>query len=58
MAREDKERWDKKYKNNPIPSKIVKVVEQYAQLATGKQALDIACGMGRNSKFLASNGLL
>jgi len=56
MAREDKERWDKKYKNNPIPTKIVKVVEQYAQLATGKQALDIACGMGRNSKFLASNG--
>ena len=56
MAIEDKVRWDKKYKNNPIPTKIVKVVASYAKLATGKQALDIACGMGRNSKFLAEQG--
>ena len=56
MSREDKERWDKKYKNNIIPSKTVEVVEKYAKLATGKNALDIACGMGRNSKFLASEG--
>ena len=56
MAIEDKVRWDKKYKNNPIPTKIVQVVASYAKLATGKQALDIACGMGRNSKFLAEQG--
>jgi 2-polyprenyl-3-methyl-5-hydroxy-6-metoxy-1,4-benzoquinol methylase len=56
MAREDRERWDKKYKNNPIPTKTVEIVEHYAKLATGKKALDIACGMGRNSKFLALNG--
>jgi len=56
MSREDKERWDKKYKNNLIPTKVVEVVEKYAKLATGKSALDIACGMGRNSKFLASEG--
>jgi 2-polyprenyl-3-methyl-5-hydroxy-6-metoxy-1,4-benzoquinol methylase len=56
MAREDRERWDKKYQNNPIPTKIVEIVERYAKLATGKKVLDIACGMGRNSKFLASNG--
>ena len=55
MSNEDKERWDRKYKNNLIPTKVVEVVEKYAKLATGKNALDIACGMGRNSKFLASN---
>jgi len=56
MSIEDKERWDKKYKHNPIPSKIVEVVKEYAELATGREALDIACGMGRNSKFLAERG--
>ena len=56
MAIEDRERWNKKYKNNPIPIKIVEVVEQYAKLSTGKKALDIACGMGRNSRFLAEEG--
>jgi len=56
MSIEDKERWDKKYKNNLIPTKVVEVVEKYAKLATGKSALDIACGMGRNSKFLVSEG--
>jgi len=56
MALEDKERWNKKYQNNPVPTKIVGVVEKYAKLAKGKKALDIACGMGRNSKFLATEG--
>jgi len=56
MAQEDKERWDEKYRNNPIPDKPVGLVTQYAKLATGRQALDIACGMGRNSKYLASIG--
>lgn len=56
MSIEDKERWNKKYKENPIPTKIVNVVEEYSKLARGKEALDIACGMGRNSKFLASQG--
>ena len=56
MSLEDKVRWDKKYQENKIPTKIVEVVEKYAKLATGKNALDIACGMGRNSNFLAKNG--
>jgi 2-polyprenyl-3-methyl-5-hydroxy-6-metoxy-1,4-benzoquinol methylase len=56
VSREDKERWNSKYENNPIPVKVVGVVAKYATLATGKKALDIACGMGRNSKFLASAG--
>jgi len=56
MGIEDRKRWDKKYKNNVIPIKVVKVIEDYAQLARGREALDIACGMGRNAKFLAEKG--
>jgi len=58
MSIEDKERWNNKYKNNPIPTKVVEVVKKYAKLATGDRALDIAAGMGRNSKFLAQEGFL
>lgn len=56
MAQKDKERWDEKYQNNKIPDEPIKLVRDYAKLATGKQALDIACGMGRHSKYLASLG--
>ncbi len=56
MAQEDKKRWNKKYQDNPIPDRPVTLITQYATLGTGTQALDIACGMGRNSKYLASLG--
>lgn len=56
MALKDKERWDEKYQNNKIPDEPIKLITDYAALSTGKQALDIACGMGRHSKYLASLG--
>ena len=56
MAQEDKERWDEKYQNNLMPDEPIKLVSDYATLATGNQALDIACGMGRHSKYLVSLG--
>jgi len=56
MALEDKERWDEKYQDNPMPDEPIKLISDYASLATGNQALDIACGMGRHSKYLASIG--
>jgi len=56
MAHKDKIRWNEKYKNNKIPNEPLKVISDYTPLAIGKQALDIACGMGRHSKFLASEG--
>jgi len=56
MSIEDKVRWDKKYKTQLLPTKTVEVVEKYARLATGKKVLEIACGMGRNAKFLAQQG--
>jgi len=56
MSIEDKIRWDKKYKTQILPTKTVEVVKRYANLAKGKKALEIACGMGRNAKFLAQQG--
>ncbi|MEA3434096.1 MAG: methyltransferase domain-containing protein [Campylobacterota bacterium] len=56
MAIEDKQKWDKKYQNNPTPDKPIKLITDFAKLATGTKALDIACGMGRHSKYLASMG--
>ena len=56
MAQTDKEKWDLKYKTAPAPEIPVKFITEYAALSKGKKALDIACGMGRNSKYLASVG--
>jgi len=56
MAQEDKERWDEKWQNHPMPDEPIKLVSEYASLAPGLQALDIACGMGRHSRYLASKG--
>lgn len=59
MAEKDKIKWDKKYKDSPTlledrePSqKLVEVLEK----VKGKKALEIACGAGRNSIYLAQNG--
>ncbi len=58
MSIEDKKRWDRKYREKIIPTKTIEVVENYAKLAKGKIALDIACGMGRNSRLLAKMGFM
>ncbi len=57
MALEDKERWDEKYtKKTKIPEEAIQLVQSYSDLAPGKVALDLACGMGRHSKYLAGKG--
>jgi len=56
MAQKDRQRWNEKYQNNPIPNQPIKLLSDFIHLATGRKALDIACGMGRHSKFLASLG--
>ena len=54
---EDKIKWNKKYLNPEVvwkdPSEIVKKYYKYAKIG---KALDLACGNGRNSKFLAKAG--
>jgi len=57
MSISDKNKWNQKYKSNPkMPTNIIDIVKEYAPLAKGKDALDIACGMGRHSIYLASLG--
>jgi len=56
MAQTDKERWDSKHRENSMPSTPIDLVSTYSKLATGKMALDIACGMGRHSRYLAQEG--
>lgn len=56
MAQADKERWNEKYQDNKIPNEPIELVYKYSNLAEGNQALDIACGMGRHSKYLVSKG--
>lgn len=56
MSLADKERWDQKHQNNLIPHQPIASVTRYATLAKGKEALDIACGTGRHSRYLASLG--
>jgi len=59
MAQKDKEKWDKKYKENPSllgqkkSSEKLKNIINY--IKKGK-ALEIACGAGRNSIYLANKG--
>lgn len=54
---EDKMKWNEKYLKMSFskeePSEIVKKYYNLAKIGT---ALDIACGLGRNSKFLAQIG--
>lgn len=56
MAQKDKEKWDSKHLTAPIPDTPIDLITNFAKLANGNQALDIACGMGRHSRYLASQG--
>ncbi|NOQ29994.1 MAG: methyltransferase domain-containing protein [Helicobacteraceae bacterium] len=52
----DKLRWNEKYKNFPMPTRVAPIVEKYLPKEKNLKALDIACGKGRNSIYMAENG--
>ncbi len=59
MAQKDKIKWDKKYKETPslldnrLPSKkLIQIIKE----VKGKNILDLACGAGKNSIYLAKEG--
>lgn len=54
--RKDQEKWDAKYLENPGDSDPSKILKKYWNLSALGNALDIACGNGRNSIFLADKG--
>jgi SAM-dependent methyltransferase len=58
MALADKTRWNEKYQDDKIPQVPLELISTYSKLATGREALDIACGMGRHSKYLAQEGFV
>ena len=53
---EDKERWNKKYTNADVPLHVTPLIEKFLLHVKGTKALDIACGAGRNSKYLLDYG--
>ena len=53
---EDKQRWNAKYEENPKEGNISKILEKYIEHVEVGQALDVACGTGVNTHFLALKG--
>ncbi|WP_457747437.1 class I SAM-dependent methyltransferase [Sulfurimonas sp.] len=53
---EDKERWNRRYKEKPFRNYVEPIIAKYIDEADVGYALDIACGQGRNTHFLAENG--
>ena len=53
---EDKERWNKRHVTKPMRKSVAPIIEQYIDEADGAQALDIACGTGRNTHYLVEKG--
>ncbi|MBU1341753.1 MAG: class I SAM-dependent methyltransferase [Proteobacteria bacterium] len=56
MTEQDRKKWNSKYLNNIGSLDPSKIIEKYIFLASCGNALDIACGNGRNSIFLAQKG--
>lgn len=56
MTDQDRVRWDSKYLKNPGGTDPSPLLKRFWDLASVGNALDIACGNGRNSIFLAERG--
>lgn len=55
----DKQRWNEKYSQGfPMPNDTSDILKDNLHLVNRGKALDIACGMGRNTHFLVDNGFL
>jgi len=55
---EDKQRWNEKYLVAPMPSETSDILKDNLHLVNKGRALDIACGTGRNTHFLADKGFV
>lgn len=53
---DDKTRWNSKHQNAPMPMNPSAIVMKYANQTVNTKALDIACGIGRNTHYLAKLG--
>ena len=55
---EDKARWNKRHVEKPMRHNVEPIIEKYIGEANIGEALDIACGTGRNTHFLAEKGFI
>lgn len=55
---EDKERWNRRHVEKPMRHNIEPLLEKYIDEAEVGAALDIACGIGRNTHFMAEKGFI
>lgn len=55
---QDKERWNKRHVEKPMRHNVEPILQKYIENADIGEALDIACGVGRNTHFLAEKGFL
>jgi SAM-dependent methyltransferase len=55
---EDKDRWNRRHVTRPMRDSVSDIVERYIGLASVGNALDIACGTGRNTHFIESKGFI
>jgi SAM-dependent methyltransferase len=55
---QDRMKWNEKYQSQNYPDEPAAIVKQYVELASGKNALDIAAGNGRNAIFMARRGFV
>ncbi|AWI33317.1 class I SAM-dependent methyltransferase [Helicobacter apodemus] len=54
----DKEKWDYRHANNQTATNPLELLVQNIIFAKKGKALDIACGMGRNSLFMRDSGFI
>ncbi len=54
----DKERWNKRHVEKPMRHTVEPLIEKYIGEVEVGEALDIACGIGRNTHFMAEKGFL
>lgn len=55
---EDKARWNEKHQSKPMPHDVAPILVKYLKESNVGDALDLACGTGRNTHYLADKGFL
>jgi len=55
---EDKQRWNEKHQDKPMPHDVAPILVKYIKEAKVGDALDLACGTGRNTHYLADKGFI
>jgi len=53
---EDKQRWNIRHVEKPMRKNVEPLLEKYIEFASVGDALDLACGIGRNTNFMAEKG--